>query len=236
MELCLHCGFYHDDEENAAMEAAAPLEQNEPQPTELSVSFDLSPQGLFGFLSYLRFSTGDAVHSVVHIAGLITELQRTMQEELRREQERIQRRTIRVMAALPQVEFFRRSINEPNCMICLEEFADGDKLTELPCGHHFHSADCIGTWLTEKPVCPLCNGSIGKTPTEMRKLFKRRQNQQNPTSISAPLPLNPPSAQPSPNSVHDVPLTRLRASQKRKQPDTEERVPLMSRSKNAKTS
>ncbi len=42
------------------------------------------------------------------------------------------------------------------CAVCIEEYADGDGLRELPCGHRFHAA-CIDEWLTkQQATCPLC--------------------------------------------------------------------------------
>ena len=49
-----------------------------------------------------------------------------------------------------------------NCVICLEEFNNGDKLTVLPCGHEFHK-QCIRPWLlTRSTLCPICKMSVVK--------------------------------------------------------------------------
>jgi len=46
-----------------------------------------------------------------------------------------------------------------NCVICLDEFEDGDHIGTLPlCSHSFHH-DCIEAWLRKKPNCPLCRSS-----------------------------------------------------------------------------
>ncbi|XP_031269025.1 E3 ubiquitin-protein ligase RDUF1-like [Pistacia vera] len=45
---------------------------------------------------------------------------------------------------------------EPSiCVICLEEVVFGSLATRMPCSHVFHS-DCIGNWLNQREVCPLC--------------------------------------------------------------------------------
>jgi len=49
---------------------------------------------------------------------------------------------------------------EESCPICMLDYEEEDKLTELPCSHSFH-ANCIGVWLGEhSQSCPLCNASV----------------------------------------------------------------------------
>ena len=45
------------------------------------------------------------------------------------------------------------------CLICLSDFAEGDKLTTLPCIHTFHT-DCISEWLRRKHSCPVCKETV----------------------------------------------------------------------------
>ena len=42
-----------------------------------------------------------------------------------------------------------------NCVICLEDFKNGDKAIILPCIHIFHN-NCIKFWLKTKNTCPIC--------------------------------------------------------------------------------
>ena len=42
-----------------------------------------------------------------------------------------------------------------NCVICLEDFKNGDKATVLPCIHLFHTP-CIQNWLKTQDRCPIC--------------------------------------------------------------------------------
>lgn len=42
-----------------------------------------------------------------------------------------------------------------NCVICLEDFKNGDKATVLPCIHLFHTL-CIQNWLKTQNSCPIC--------------------------------------------------------------------------------
>ncbi|KAL8862242.1 MAG: hypothetical protein Q9178_001251 [Gyalolechia marmorata] len=47
------------------------------------------------------------------------------------------------------------------CVVCLEEYVDGQsKVMSLPCGHEFH-AECITPWLTtRRRTCPICKGDV----------------------------------------------------------------------------
>ncbi|KAK8941115.1 hypothetical protein KSP39_PZI009888 [Platanthera zijinensis] len=56
---------------------------------------------------------------------------------------------------------FRRTHSNRNhavktCVICLEEYQDGQRIRRLPCHHDFHSA-CVDSWLTNwGTFCPIC--------------------------------------------------------------------------------
>ncbi|CAL0331316.1 unnamed protein product [Lupinus luteus] len=41
------------------------------------------------------------------------------------------------------------------CCICQEEYADGENIGSLDCGHEFH-INCIKQWLMQKNLCPIC--------------------------------------------------------------------------------
>jgi hypothetical protein len=41
------------------------------------------------------------------------------------------------------------------CCVCQEEYAEGDDLGTLGCGHEFHTA-CVKQWLMLKNLCPIC--------------------------------------------------------------------------------
>ncbi|KAJ5095645.1 hypothetical protein NUU61_005001 [Penicillium alfredii] len=47
------------------------------------------------------------------------------------------------------------------CVVCLEEYVDGQsRVMSLPCGHEFH-AECITPWLTtRRRTCPICKGDV----------------------------------------------------------------------------
>jgi hypothetical protein len=46
------------------------------------------------------------------------------------------------------------------CIICMEEFIEKEKVKLLPCGHIFH-INCIKQWLLKEKNCPFCKSEIG---------------------------------------------------------------------------
>lgn len=57
----------------------------------------------------------------------------------------------------------RRKYNgrQVECVVCLEDYVDGEsRVMSLPCGHEFH-ADCITPWLVNRRrTCPICKGDV----------------------------------------------------------------------------
>ncbi|XP_011184985.1 E3 ubiquitin-protein ligase Godzilla isoform X2 [Zeugodacus cucurbitae] len=85
-----------------------------------------------------------------------------------REERRLRRHRLpkNMLKKLPILKYTKNSdLSQDTCVICLDEFAEGDKLRVLPCKHPYHS-HCIDPWLTEnRRVCPICK----------RKVFTKRQ-------------------------------------------------------------
>ncbi|KAJ5551107.1 hypothetical protein N7461_005805 [Penicillium sp. DV-2018c] len=52
------------------------------------------------------------------------------------------------------------------CVVCLEEYIDGQsRVMSLPCGHEFH-VECITPWLTtRRRTCPICKGDVVRSLT-----------------------------------------------------------------------
>jgi len=65
------------------------------------------------------------------------------------------------LQALLTVTFSEISLrsDDANCSVCLGEYAAGDVLSSLPCGHQFHRS-CAHKWLTRSKQCPLCRCAI----------------------------------------------------------------------------
>lgn len=69
------------------------------------------------------------------------------------------------------------------CVVCLEEYVDGQsRVMSLPCGHEFH-AECITPWLTtRRRTCPICKGDVVRS---MHASSSRRPERSDPTSEDA---------------------------------------------------
>mmetsp|Transcript_54039 Transcript_54039/g.94924 ORF Transcript_54039/g.94924 Transcript_54039/m.94924 type:complete len:260 (-) Transcript_54039:140-919(-) len=75
------------------------------------------------------------------------------------------------LKAIEQLEKFtwdddRQSAAEASCSscaICMKDFAIGDEVRKLPCGHVFHVA-CIDEWLRRCVDCPLCKADANVLP------------------------------------------------------------------------
>jgi hypothetical protein len=45
------------------------------------------------------------------------------------------------------------------CIICMENFEENEKVKQLYCGHIFHG-DCIDKWLEKEKKCPFCKAEV----------------------------------------------------------------------------
>eukprot|EP00747_Dinoflagellata_sp_TGD_P026885 gnl/TRDRNA2_/TRDRNA2_132249_c0_seq1.p1 gnl/TRDRNA2_/TRDRNA2_132249_c0~~gnl/TRDRNA2_/TRDRNA2_132249_c0_seq1.p1 ORF type:complete len:295 (+),score=41.33 gnl/TRDRNA2_/TRDRNA2_132249_c0_seq1:75-959(+) len=65
------------------------------------------------------------------------------------------------IAALPCCDHRKELFGDDgmSCAVCLDDFAEGESLRQLPCKHYFHCR-CIDEWLTRSKRCPLCNCCI----------------------------------------------------------------------------
>jgi hypothetical protein len=62
--------------------------------------------------------------------------------------------------ALPKIEYDVSREHEMNhCLICKDDFENGDSLILLPCFHYYH-AECGGKWLGVKAECPSCKHKV----------------------------------------------------------------------------
>jgi len=54
-----------------------------------------------------------------------------------------------------------REHTQTQCMVCLSNFATGEEVRQLPCGHVFH-ATCIDEWLRRCTDCPICKANVDR--------------------------------------------------------------------------
>jgi len=45
------------------------------------------------------------------------------------------------------------------CLICLDEFNQGQQIIMIKCGHIYHK-NCIDKWFLKKKTCPLCDEQL----------------------------------------------------------------------------
>jgi len=65
-------------------------------------------------------------------------------------------------SALKKLPIIKYKTGDPyeTCVICLDDFVEGDKLRVLPCDHGYHSK-CIDPWLVKnKRICPQCRKRV----------------------------------------------------------------------------
>lgn len=85
--------------------------------------------------------------------------------------------------------------NPPNplmCRICQEDYAPGDQLVRLPCGHVFHKS-CSQKWLGEETAtCPVCRFNLLDPGGQGGALPGRAAGSYTETSFSVPGNLTTP--------------------------------------------
>lgn len=52
-----------------------------------------------------------------------------------------------------------RDSSNGNCVVCMSDYVNREKLRRLPCNHDFH-AKCIDRWLKNNRTCPVCREEV----------------------------------------------------------------------------
>ncbi|KAG7035265.1 RING-H2 finger protein ATL78, partial [Cucurbita argyrosperma subsp. argyrosperma] len=79
---------------------------------------------------------------------------------------------------------------DSECIICLSDFAAGDKLRLLPkCNHGFH-VRCIDKWLTSHSSCPKCRQCLVQTCQKIAGVGSSTSTSGQPPSQPPPPVLN----------------------------------------------
>lgn len=126
-----------------------------------------------------------------------------------------------VVEALPTFEYKPSEMNSKlECVVCLEEFEDGEKGRTLPkCGHNFH-LDCIDMWLHSHSTCPLCRASVQPPDAEsMEKAVTPASSVAAASAVVIAITTDSPNSSPSETVVGDVQapfMAAMRASRRRR--------------------
>lgn len=66
-----------------------------------------------------------------------------------------------VIDSIPAFRFSAssRDSSNGNCVVCMSDYTNREKLRRLPCNHDFH-AKCIDRWLKNNRSCPVCREEI----------------------------------------------------------------------------
>ncbi|OJD22266.1 hypothetical protein ACJ73_06388 [Blastomyces percursus] len=96
------------------------------------------------------------------------------------------------------------------CVVCLEEYIDGQsRVMSLPCGHEFH-AECITPWLiTRRRTCPICKGDVvrsmsGRSSSGRTSEDPERMSEDIQARIAETRNDSPSAANPLPNVSDDI--------------------------------
>lgn len=75
------------------------------------------------------------------------------------------------LAAAAAAPDARRVLCTTECIICVRDFAEGERVRWLRCPHAFH-VECIDEWaLRHKNACPLCQSRIGPPEPSLAELL-----------------------------------------------------------------
>lgn len=104
------------------------------------------------------------------------------------------RRYQKILDQFPSVP----AASNTSCVICLEDFREGEMVKRLPCGHTFHGS-CVRRWLLRNGVCPVCRRPMARdgvaadvvAPFEVREV------------VPPPRPVARPAAPAAENGAQD---------------------------------
>lgn len=108
-------------------------------------------QSIFSYLLPFLAIVGIAVFGLAGFVGV-----RCFLDWRKKRKSRLSRRHLRQLATTK----YKKGDAYETCAICIEDYAEGDKLRILPCSHAYH-CKCIDTWLLHnKRTCPICKRKV----------------------------------------------------------------------------
>ena len=80
---------------------------------------------------------------------------------------------------LPTRKYSKEVEDQEMCVICVDNFKDGDLQRVLPCNHFFH-IECIDEWLiNHSDLCPLCKKQVPKDQVDLVMFDSSESSQEN---------------------------------------------------------
>ncbi|XP_064032468.1 E3 ubiquitin-protein ligase Praja-2 [Pogoniulus pusillus] len=153
-----------DDPVNDVHPGFFPLDGNNNLEDDSSVSEDLDVEWsiLDEFGDHLRLaihSMGLQFHTFVPIEGHLQPMEAALEQLEALEFEAEQHHppaTEEIIDSLPEMVIMDdRNGQDQCCIICYDEYVEGEILKQLPCRHVFHRS-CVTLWLQESGTCPVC--------------------------------------------------------------------------------
>ncbi|KAI2713684.1 hypothetical protein DTO012A7_2707 [Penicillium roqueforti] len=91
------------------------------------------------------------------------------------------------------------------CVVCLEEYIDGQsRVMSLPCGHEFH-VECITPWLTtRRRTCPICKGDVVRSLAHCQSGDSRGHREQSLDDVRSVQSISRGSASSAPVPIEGV--------------------------------
>ena len=78
---------------------------------------------------------------------------------VRKNNENKRNKIIELLEEIVLTEQILSKLDNKQCLICLDNYIKGEKISYLPCFHFFHSL-CIKSWIKRSDKCPLCKNII----------------------------------------------------------------------------
>ncbi|XP_077557012.1 godzilla E3 ubiquitin protein ligase isoform X3 [Haemaphysalis longicornis] len=114
-------------------------------------------QSIFSYLLPFLAIVGIAVFGLAgFVLHLVPQGLRCFMDWRKKRKSRLSRKHLRQLATTK----YKKGDAYETCAICIEDYAEGDKLRILPCSHAYH-CKCIDTWLLHnKRTCPICKRKV----------------------------------------------------------------------------